>query len=88
MKTPATLTDQEIEILRRGREDPNIITDYFLRPKGADKGFRFDEKFDPEGAWQIPFFFSTQRDRYVSGGVGTGKIASTVIQDQGKSYNS
>jgi len=79
MKTPATLTDQEIEILRRGREDPNIITDYFLRPKGSDKGFRFDENFDPEGAWQIPFFFSTQRDRYVSGGVGTGKTVAAAV---------
>jgi hypothetical protein len=79
MKTPATLTDQEIEILRRGREDPNIITDYFLRPKGGTKGFRFDENFDPVGAWQIPFFFSTQRDRYVSGGVGTGKTIAAAM---------
>ena len=79
MKSPAVLTDLEIEVLRRGREDPNVITDYFLRPKGAKKGFRFDENFDDAGKWQIPFFFSSQMDRRVSGGIGTGKTVGAAV---------
>ena len=42
MKAVPVLTDKEIEVLKRGREDPNSLTDYFFRPYGKDQGFRFD----------------------------------------------
>ena len=73
MRQPAVLTDQEIEIIKRGRSDPNIVTNYFFRPKGGTKGYLFDENFDPQGAWQKMFAMMKQRDARISGGIGTGK---------------
>ena len=76
MKIPASLTDQEIEILKRGRNDPNVVTNYFFRTHGSASGYLFDENFDPQGAWQKQFVMMRQRNGIVSGGVGTGKTTA------------
>ena len=76
MRTPAVLTDSEIEILRRGRSDPNIVTEYFFRPYGEKRGYKFDENFDPEGAWQKSLITMSQKNAVVSGGFATGKTTT------------
>lgn len=73
MRKPHALTPSEVEILVAGREDPDIITDYFFRPKGADRGWRFDDNFEDEGKWQKTVHHAKQTDIVVIGGFGTGK---------------
>ena len=73
MKQPYVLQPSEVEILKRGQADPNIITDYFFRPIGGKTGFRFDENFTEEGAWQKTVHHAKQTDVIVIGGFGTGK---------------
>lgn len=75
----AVLTEEEIEILRLGREDPDIITDYFFRPKGASSGWNLDQNFSPEGAWQKTVHHASQKRIVVIGGFGTGKTRGVAI---------
>lgn len=79
MKQEASLTPAEIEICRMSLEDPNVFTDYFFRPFGMDKGFRFDENFDEEGAWQKAVHSAEQKDITVIGGFGTGKTLGIAM---------
>ncbi len=73
MRHEAVLTPSEIDIMKASRDDPNIFTDYFFRPRGEDQGFTFDYNFTPRGAWQKMVFATEQRDITVIGGFGTGK---------------
>lgn len=73
MRQEASLSPSEIEILKQGMNDPSLVTDYFFRPWGEDKGWMFDENFTPEGAWQNQVHSAAQRDITVIGGFGTGK---------------
>lgn len=73
MRTEVVLSPSEIEILKNGLQDPSLITDYFFRPYGEDKGWIFDENFTPEGEWQKKVHTAYQRDITIIGGFGTGK---------------
>jgi hypothetical protein len=68
-----TLTPNELELLRRGKEDPNLLTGYWFRRPGQELGFQFDYNFDPDGAWQVKAHTAVQSIVVVVGGVGTGK---------------
>src|SRR3972149_9698332 len=72
-KTIARLTEDEIEILKRGVEDPNLILDYFTRKPGQDHGFRLDDNFEDWGKWQVMVCKATQQRIVVIGGFGSGK---------------
>ncbi len=73
MREETALTEEEIEILRAGQKDPNIITDYFFRHRGEERGWRFDDNFTEEGEWQRDVCMASQTDITVIGGFGTGK---------------
>jgi len=73
LRQETTLTPSEIEILQKSGEDPSLFTDYFFRPYGEEHGWRFDENFTPEGAWQKSMHVAEQRDITIIGGFGTGK---------------
>lgn len=73
MKEEATLTPAEIKIMQLSRDDPDYFTDYFFRPLGGTRGFRFDENFDDQGKWQKIVHSAEQRDIVIIGGFGTGK---------------
>ena len=77
MRHEAVLTPTEIEICKQAREDPNIFTDYFFRPRGEKHGWKFDANFDKEGAWQRALHEASQKDITVIGGFGTGKTRFT-----------
>lgn len=79
MKQEASLTPAEIEICRQALEDPSIFTDYFFRPFGEPKGWRFDENFDEEGKWQKTVHSAAQTDITVIGGFGTGKTMGIAM---------
>ena len=79
MKQEAVLTPTEIEICKRGLDDPNIFTDYFFKPYGAKKGFRFDDNFAEEGKWQKTMHSAAQKDISIIGGFGTGKTMGVGI---------
>ena len=79
MKQETVLTIDEVEILRRAQTDPDIFTEYFFRPFGDREGFKFDYKFDPEGAWQKNVHSAKQKDITVIGGFGTGKTLGVGI---------
>jgi hypothetical protein len=72
-KTIARLTEDEIEILKKGVEDPNLILDYFTRKPGQDHGFRLDDNFEDWGKWQAMVCKATQKRIVVIGGFGSGK---------------
>src|SRR4030042_1459825 len=75
----ASLSDEEIEILSKGLQNPDIITDYFFRKPGAEKGWRFDDNFDPEGAWQRDVHFAKQKRILIIGGFGSGKTRGIAM---------
>lgn len=79
MRQPYKLSDAEVEILRLGASDPSIITDYFFRPFGMKKGWRFDENFTEKGAWQKIFHHAKQTDIVIVGGFGTGKTIGCAM---------
>lgn len=79
MKTETTLSPSEIEILKRGREDPDIVTDYFFRTENAEKGWLFDDNFTEEGKWQKKLHSAKQKDITVIGGFGTGKTLGVAM---------
>lgn len=66
-------TDEEVEILVKGQEDPDYITGYFFRPVGSDKGWYFDDNFTKDGAWQRTIHFAAQSLLVLIGGIGSGK---------------
>jgi hypothetical protein len=72
-KGPYTLTPAEVELLKRGKDDPNLLTGYWFRKPGKELGFQFDNNFEPEGAWQLKMHTASQPLVVVIGGVGTGK---------------
>lgn len=73
MKIPYSLTDYEIEILREGKENPQVYMDYWFRPFGSVKGWQFDGNFTPAGAWQLEAAIASQSNVIISGGIGSGK---------------
>lgn len=73
MRQEASLSPSEIEILKAGIDNPSLVSDYFFKPIGEEHGWRFDENFTPEGAWQEKIHVAAQRDITVIGGFGTGK---------------
>lgn len=75
----ASLSPDEIEILRLGKENPDIITNYFFRSEGAEKGWIFDYNFVPEGAWQKMVHSARQTRIVVIGGFGSGKTQGMAI---------
>lgn len=78
-KKIAVLTDDEIEILKRGRKDPSIASNYFFCGKGREQGWIFDYKFDPEGAWQNIVHKATQKRILLIGGFGCGKTRGVGV---------
>jgi len=72
-KTIAHLTDQEIEILKSGIEDPNLVLNYFTRKTGEESGFQLDENFTDDGKWQEMVCQASQKRIVVIGGFGSGK---------------
>jgi len=79
MRTETSLNPAEVEILKAAQSDPNIFTDYFFRPHGETKGWRFDENFDEDGKWQEIVHKAAQTDITVIGGFGTGKTLGIGI---------
>lgn len=79
MRQETVLTYDEVEILRRAQQDPDIFTQYFFRPFGGNEGFEFDYKFDPVGHWQKKVHSAAQNDIIVIGGFGTGKTLAIGI---------
>jgi hypothetical protein len=75
----AVLTPGEVEILENSIQDPNLFTDYFFRPFGADKGWKFDDNFTAEGKWQLEFHQALQTDITMIGGFGTGKTLGVAM---------
>lgn len=73
------LSEEEIEILRQGIEDPDILTNYFFRPRGAEKGWLFDENFVEEGKWQKKVHAAAQKRIVVIGGFGSGKTKGVAL---------
>ena len=67
------MTQEEIDILELAQQDPDIFTDYFFRPHGESRGWRFDENFTEDGKWQKTVHQAAQTDITVIGGFGTGK---------------
>lgn len=78
-KAIPSLTDDEVEILRRGKNNPSIITDYFFRKPGSEHGWIFDYNFDPEGAWQELLHKASQKRIIVIGGFGSGKTKGVAM---------
>lgn len=68
-----SLSADEVEILRLGKTNPDLITNYFFRPKGSDHGFIFDNNFADWGKWQKTFHIAKQTRIVVIGGFGSGK---------------
>jgi len=73
LKRPYKLTPNEVEILKLGESDPNIVLDYWFCPEGSAEGWKFDQNFNPEGAWQKIVCMAEQTDITVIGGFASGK---------------
>ncbi len=73
------LTDNEVEILRYGVDNPDLITDYFYRPEGEARGWKLDENFMPEGAWQKAVHHASQKRMIIIGGFGSGKTRGIAM---------
>jgi hypothetical protein len=78
-KVPVRLTEKEIDLIRRGRENADLITDYFWKPPDQEKGWIFDYRFDPEGAWQRKTHHASQKRIVIIGGFGSGKTRGVGI---------
>lgn len=79
MKRAAVLTPTEIEICNQAREDPSLFTEYFFAPREGGSGWRFDDNFDENGAWQETVHSASQKDITVIGGFGTGKTMGIAM---------
>lgn len=73
------LSEKEIEILKQGIDDPDLITNYFFRQEGSDKGWLFDENFDDVGKWQKKVHSASQKRIVVIGGFGSGKTKGVAL---------
>lgn len=71
-----SLTQDDKKALIAGREDPNVLTNWFFRPKGFASGWQFDHNFTPKGAWQKRLCVAQQKVIVVIGGVASGKTLS------------
>ena len=72
-KEPYKLTPGELQILKEGKNNPSLISNYFFRAPGADQGFIFDHNFTKSGAWQEDVCMAKQTDMCIIGGFGSGK---------------
>lgn len=72
-KRIARLSDEEVELLLAGKDNPDLLSNYFFKKPGYDQGWVLDYNFDPEGAWQKMVHHATQRRIIVIGGFGSGK---------------
>lgn len=79
MRVETSLTESEVEILRRGIDDPDVVTDYFFRQPGDKHGWLFDNNFVEEGKWQKTVHQAAQKDIVVIGGFGTGKTSGIAM---------
>jgi len=80
MRQETVLTPSEVEILLEAQENPNVFTEYFFASRdGSDTGWRFDDNFTEDGAWQRIFHEAEQRDITVIGGFGTGKTLGVAM---------
>lgn len=68
-----SLSADEVEILRLGKSNPDLITNYFFRPTNGTKGMVFDDNFEEWGKWQGIFHKAKQTRIVVIGGFGSGK---------------
>lgn len=73
------LTDDEVDLLIAGKDNPDIISNYFLALEGEHHGWCLDENFDPEGAWQRAMHFAKQKRILIIGGFGTGKTRGVGV---------
>lgn len=73
------LNSEEADIINLGVDDPDIITDYFFRPFGRTSGWKLDENFTEEGAWQKKVHFAAQNRIIVIGGFGSGKTRGVAV---------
>lgn len=78
-KNVAILSDYEISLFEKGKEDPNALSDYWFRKANVEHGWIFDQNFDPEGAWQKMVHEATQSRIIVVGGFGSGKTRGIAI---------
>ena len=79
MRSLYKLSDREVDLLRKGRNDPDIITRYFFKSSGNPDGFILDRNFDEEGKWQKAVHLAYQNDIFVVGGFGSGKTIGIGI---------
>ena len=73
MPRVVVLTPEEIELLREGQQHPSLVTNYFFKKPGAEKGWIFDDNFRDQGKWQEHVCLAAQSDIVVDGGFGSGK---------------
>ena len=73
------MTPAEIDILEAGKDDPNLILDYFTRRPGQEHGWRFDTNFTEDGKWQLAMCQASQTFIVVIGGVGSGKTVGVGL---------
>jgi hypothetical protein len=66
-------TDEEVEIILKGQNDPDYITGYFFKPDYAEDGWYFDKNFTEDGAWQRTMHSALQSLIVLIGGIGSGK---------------
>lgn len=75
----AVATPEEIEIINMSKDDPSILTDYFFRLSGSDKGWIFDENFEEAHKWQGDVCMAVQKDIVIIGGFGSGKTMGIAM---------
>lgn len=73
------LNSYEVELLKEGKTNPDVVTDYFFRTPGQKRGWIFDWNFDPEGAWQKKVHSASQKRIVVIGGFGSGKTKGVAL---------
>lgn len=77
MRIPYPLTDQEIELAKVSKDDPNIWLKYWFKPYGDEPAFQLDRNMNP--GWQREVCLASQSNIIVSGGVGSGKTVGVGI---------
>jgi len=73
------LSENEIEILRAGIDDPDIATNYFFRQPNSGSGWLFDFGFEEIGKWQKKIHQAAQKRIVVLGGFGSGKTKGVAL---------
>lgn len=73
------LSEYEINLLKAGRDNPDLITDYFFKQKGAEHGWKLDENFEDPGKWQRDFHQALQKRIVIIGGFGSGKTKGVAL---------